>query len=214
VAGQRKRAKKLEGQSCEGRTRNDQATAEAGSGPGTVRSGVRRAGGYAFIKVQDGQRALTAFSAAQSVELSYNDQGQLVDRGETAGAAAIMDLLVKDWGYTVDKSEFNPADPMVNTASEYMFQMATISYHVLHGAYDITLDEDYTAADGTFYAAGTPIPFNVEGRYYSQFDRATRFRPQRGLAWKPTAGLVGGGCGCCDSLLAPDGAGRGGRWVA
>src|SRR3990172_3333037 len=107
------------------------------------------AGGYAYIKVQDGQKALNAFSAAQAVSLTYNDQGQLVDRGETAGAAAIMSLLTNDWGYTVDQAEFNPADPTVNTASEYMFQMATISYHVLNGTHNITLNHNYTAADGT-----------------------------------------------------------------
>lgn len=151
------------------------------------------AGGYAYIKVQDGQKALTSFSAAQSVKLSYNDEGVLVDRGEPEGAAAIMSLLTVDWGYTVDKAEFNPADPTVNTASEYMFQMATISYHVLHGTQNITLTEDYTAADGTFYAAGTPIPFNVDGRYYSQFDRSDAVQAAaRGLAWSPTAlGLIG-----------------------
>jgi hypothetical protein len=163
------------------------------------------AGGYAYIKVQDGQKALNAFSAAQSVELSYNDQGQLVDRGETAGAAAIMSLLTNDWGYTVDQAEFNPADPTVNTASEYMYQMATISYHTLHGTQNITLTEDYTAADGTFYAAGTPIPFDVDGRYYSQFDRTDPVQAAaRGLAWSPTAlalvGELGVGAATASSL--------------
>ena len=163
------------------------------------------AGGYAFLKVQDGQKALTAFSAAQSVKLAYNDQGQLVDRGETAGAQAIMDLLVKDWGYTVDNSELNPADPTVNTASEYMFQMATISYHVLNGTHEITLTEDYTAPDGIFYAAGTPIPFDVDGRYYSQFDRSDPVQAAaRGLAWSPTAlalvGELGVGAATASSL--------------
>lgn len=163
------------------------------------------AGGYAYIKVQDGQKSLNAFSAAQSVKLTYNAEGQLVDRGETAGAAAIMSLLTVDWGYTVDKSELNPADPIVNTASEYMYQMATISYHVLHGTQNITLDEDYTAADGTFYAAGTPIPFNVDGRYYSQFDRSDPVQAAaRGLAWSPTAlalvGQLGVGAATASSL--------------
>jgi hypothetical protein len=163
------------------------------------------AGGYAFMKVQDGQKALTVFSAAQSVKLSYNAEGQLVDRGETAGAIAIMSLLTNDWGYTVDKSELNPADPIVNTASEYMYQMATISYHVLHGTHEITLDEDYTAADGTFYAAGTPIPFDVNGRYYSQFDRSDPVQAAaRGLAWSPTAlalvGQLGVGAATASSL--------------
>ena len=163
------------------------------------------AGGYAFLKVQDGQRALTAFSAAQSVKLSYDDQGVLVDRGEPAQAQAIMNLLTVDWGYAVDRSEFNPADPTVNTASEYMYQMATISFHVLNGTQNITLDEDYTAADGTFYAAGTPIPFDVDGRYYSQFDRSDPVQAAaRGLAWSPTAlalvGQLGVGAATASSL--------------
>jgi hypothetical protein len=44
---------------------------------------------YAYIKVQDGQHSLVAFSTAQNVKLSYNDQGQLVDRGDVAESAAI-----------------------------------------------------------------------------------------------------------------------------
>ena len=166
---------------------------------------VVAAGGYAFMKVQDGQRSLNAFSAAQGVTLAYNDQGQLVDRGETAGATAIMALLTDDWGYTVNQAEFNPADPTVNPASEYMYQMATISYHVLHGTQNITLDEDYTAPDGTFYLAGTPIPFDVDGRYYSQFDRSDPVQAAaRGLAWSPTAlaliGELGVGAATASSL--------------
>ncbi|MDL2335013.1 MAG: hypothetical protein QFC55_03145 [Chloroflexota bacterium] len=151
------------------------------------------AGGYAFIKVQDGQKALNAFSAAQSVKLAYNDQGQLTDRGDAAAATAIMDRLTNEWGYTVDKSEFNPNDPTVNTASEYMYQMATISTHVLDMQIPITLTADYTAPDGTFYAAGTEIPFSVEGRYYSQFDRTDPVQAAaRGIAWSPTAlALIG-----------------------
>jgi hypothetical protein len=149
--------------------------------------------GYAYIKVQDGQRSLNAFSAAQSVKLSYNDQGQLVDRGTTEGAAAIMQLLIVDWGYPVQASELDPNDPIVNTGSEYMYQMATVSYHTLHGSHEIILDEEYTAPDGTVYAAGTPIPFDVNGRYYSQFDRSDPVQAAaRGLAWSPTAlALVG-----------------------
>jgi hypothetical protein len=161
------------------------------------------AGGYAYLKVQDGQRSLTAFSAAQSVSLSYDEQGQL--GGNSEEAQGIMSLLTDDWGYTVDMSEFNPADPTVNTASEYMYQMATISYHVLHGTQNITLDEDYTAADGTFYAAGSPIPFDVDGRYYSQFDRTDPVQAAaRGIAWSPTAlalvGELGVGAATASSL--------------
>ena len=130
------------------------------------------AAGYAFIKVQDGQRSLNAFSSAQGVQLSYNDQGQLVDRGTPEGAQAIMSLLVNDWGYPVDKAELNPNDPIINTGSEYMFQMATVAYHTLHGTQTVTLDEDFTAPDGTVYTAGVPYEIPVDGRYWAQFDRS------------------------------------------
>ena len=66
------------------------------------------AGGYAFVKVQEGQRSLNAFSAAQNVQLAYNDQGQLLDHGDAAAAAGIMNLLTKDWGYATNPADFNP----------------------------------------------------------------------------------------------------------
>ena len=151
------------------------------------------AGGYAYIKVQDGQHSLNAFSAAQNVKLTYNDQGQLVDRGETEGAAAIMSLLTNDWGYPVQSTELDPNDPIVNTGSEYMYQMATVAYHTLNGTQTVTLTEDYTAPDGTVYTAGTPIEFAVDGRYYADFDRTDPVQAAaRGQAWSPTAlALVG-----------------------
>ena len=163
------------------------------------------AGGYAYIKVNDGTKALNAFSAAQGVKLTYNDQGQLTSGGTTEEAATIMGRLTNEWGFTVDQADFNPADPIVNTASEYMFQMATISTHVLDMQIPITLTDDYTAADGTFYAAGTPIPFSVDGRYYSQFDRTDPVQAAaRGIAWSPTAlaliGQLGVGAATASSL--------------
>ena len=107
------------------------------------------AGAFAYLKVQDGQKSLNAFSAAQNVTLTYNEDGQLVDRGETQGAQAIMTLLKDDWGYPVATNELDPNDPVVNTASEYMYQMATIAYHTLHGTQTVVLPADVTAADGT-----------------------------------------------------------------
>jgi hypothetical protein len=144
-------------------------------------------GGYAFMKVQDGAKSLQAFSAAQNVTLTYNDQGQLVDRGETAGAQAIMTLLTDEWGYPVNKSELNPNDPVVNTASEYMYQMATISYHTLNGTQTVVLDADVTAADGTVYKAGT-YEFPIAHRYWSAFDRTNPIEAKaREQAWTGTA---------------------------
>ena len=145
------------------------------------------AGGYTLYKTQQGASALQAFSTAQNVKLSYNDQGQLVDRGETAGAAAIMSLLVNDWGYAVDKSELNPNDPLVNTASEYMYQMATISYHTLHGATTVTIPED-VVVDGQVVAKAGTYDFQNTGKYWTGFDRADPIQAAaREQLWTGTA---------------------------
>ncbi len=151
------------------------------------------AGGFAFFKVQEGSASLKAFSATQGVELTYNEDGQLIDRGETAGADAIMALLIDDWGYPVATSELDPADPVVNTASEYMYQMATVAYHTLHGTQTVVLEEDYTAADGTVYTAGTPYEIDVAGRYWAQFDRESPIDAAvRAQAWTGVAhALIG-----------------------
>ena len=37
-------------------------------------------GGFGYMQVQAGGNALQGFSKAENVQLSYNDQGQLVDR--------------------------------------------------------------------------------------------------------------------------------------
>jgi hypothetical protein len=146
------------------------------------------AGGYAFLKVQEGQRSLQAFSAAQGVELTYNEQGQLVDRGEVAGAQAIMALLTNDWGYATVPQEFDSNDPLVNTSSEYMYQMATVAYHTLHGTQTIVLDEDFTAPGGTVYTAGTPYEIPVDGRYWADFDRTNPIDAAvRAQAWTGVA---------------------------
>ncbi len=147
-------------------------------------------GGVAYAKVQAGYDSLHAFSKAQNVELSYNEDGQLTDRGETAGADAIMSLLVDDWKYPVVQSDFDPADPLVNTASEYMYQMATVSYHTLHGTQTVVLPED-TEYDGKLYKAGT-YDFDVNGRYWTGFNRENPIEGiARDQAWSGTAhGLI------------------------
>ncbi len=106
------------------------------------------------MKTQDGYSSLSAFSAAQGVELTYNDQGQLTDRGTPEGAQPIMSLLVDDWGYPVVAAELNPNDPLVNTASEYMYQMATVAYHTLHSTQEVILTED-VEYNGELFTAGT-----------------------------------------------------------
>jgi len=68
-------------------------------------------GGYTYAKTEEGAKSLEAFSAAQAVKLSYNDQGQLTDRGDPAEAEKILNLLTNDWGYPVVKADLNPNDP-------------------------------------------------------------------------------------------------------
>ncbi len=125
-------------------------------GAGLILAGVGFvvAGGVAYAKVQDGYDSLQAFSEAGERHLTYNDQGQLTDRGETTEADAIMALLADDWQYPVVNSDLDPDDPLVNTASEYMYQMATVAYHTLHGTQTVTLDEA-VEYNGETFAAGT-----------------------------------------------------------
>lgn len=161
------------------------------------------AGVYAFTQVQAGNDSLQSFSAAQNVTLSYNEDGQLVDRGTTEGAEAIMSLLEDDWGYPVNEADLDPNDPLVNTATEYMFQMATIGYHVLHGTQTVVLDEDVEYNGETFPAGEYEVVVNTIGSdervaaglggYWTDFDRMHPIEgPVRGQAWSGTAhGLFG-----------------------
>jgi hypothetical protein len=149
-------------------------------------------GGFAYYKTDQGAKSLQAFSAAQNVTLSYNEAGQLVDRGETEGAQAIMSLLTNDWGYKVDASELNPNDPLVNTASEYMYQMATITYHTLHAATTVTFPEDVVVDGKVVQAAGT-YDFQNTGKYWTGFDRTDPIQgAARDKVWTGTAlALIG-----------------------
>lgn len=149
------------------------------------------ASGYAYTQVKDGYSSLQAFSEAQDVTLSYNDEGQLVDRGTTEGADAIMSLLVDDWGYKVIETDLDPNDPLVNTATEYMYQMATVGFHVLNGTQTIVLAES-TEYNGETFAAGS-YEFAVDGRYWTGFDRKHPIEgPARSQAWNGTVhGLFG-----------------------
>jgi len=143
-------------------------------------------GAFVFARTYEGYNSLQALSAAQNVKLSYNDQGQLVDRGDTAEAQSILSLLRDEWKYPVNMADLNPNDPVVNTATEFMYQMATVSHHILSGTQTVVLPADVTAADGTVYKAGT-YEFNVDGRYFSQFNRANPIEGKaRDQAWSGT----------------------------
>jgi hypothetical protein len=149
------------------------------------------AGAFAFLKAQEGATSLRAYSEAQNVKLAYDANGKLGGENPEE-AAGIMKLLTEDWKYPVNTADLDSKDPLVNTASEYMYQMATINYHILTGTQTVVLTEDAKAADGTTVPAGT-YKFAVDGKYYSEFDRTNPIEgAARGLAWSGTAlGLIG-----------------------
>ncbi|MEZ5295953.1 MAG: hypothetical protein R2697_06675 [Ilumatobacteraceae bacterium] len=123
-----------------------------------------------------------------------------------------MQLLEDDWNFPVVESDLDPNDPLVNTATEYMYQMATINFHVLHGEQTVVLTADDIAAgiesgaldaDGTYngvveeYQGQVLEPgaytVPVDGRYWTGFARTDILDgPAREMAWTGTAhGLVG-----------------------
>jgi hypothetical protein len=172
------------------------------------------AAGYAYTKVQAGQDALNGFSAAQNLHLSYNEDGNLIDRGTEEGANAILKLLGEDWQFAIADGELDPNDPVVNTATEYMYQMATIGQHTLHGTQTVVLaervewdgDGDDSVVGATIYTpeslpdgwdwetAGEDAIFMpgayqvpIDGRYWEQFNRQHPLDgPARGQAWSGT----------------------------
>ena len=164
--------------------------------------------GVAYSKTQGGYGSLEAFSEAQNVELTYNEEGELTDRGATEGAQAIMDLLEDEWDFPVvmGKGGLDPDDPVVNNQSEYMYQMATIVYHTLTGTQTVDLTAEQIDAaiesgalepDGTYNGAveayqgqvlepgAYEVPVN--GRYWTEFERGDLLDgPAREAAWSGT----------------------------
>ena len=163
--------------------------------------------GVAYSKVQGGYGSLQAFSEAQNVKLNYNDQGQLTDGGKADGVALeIMKRLKDEWKFPVVASDLDPKNPLVNTATEFMYQMATITTHTLDGTQHVVLQEsDLTGTDGKvaatfdcngtqvavpspFPAAGVTCDFKVDGRYWTGFDRSIPVQAKaRDQAWSGTA---------------------------
>ncbi|MFW7413902.1 hypothetical protein [Demequina sp. SO4-18] len=148
-------------------------------------------GAFAALQVKAGNDSLQAFSEAQNVTLTYNEDGQLVDRGEVEGAQAIIDLVENDWNYSLKSWEMDANDPLVNTGSEYMYQMGLVAYHTLYGTNEVTLTEP-VEYNGETFEAGT-YEVATDGRYWADFDRMHPLEGQaREAAWTPTAhALIG-----------------------
>ena len=192
------------------------------------------ASGYTYLRTQESADSLQGFSEAQDVNLSYNDEGQLIDRGTTEGADAIIELLGETWRWPIVDSELDSDDPLVDTATEYMYQMATIAYHTLHGTQNVVLTQTVewdgdgdgeVAADAPVYSGGEWDPstsgedaiFNpgtyevpVNERYWTQFNRLHPLDgPAREQTWSGTVhGLFAQlGVGAVTASLAQVGVG-------
>ena len=123
------------------------------------------------------------------------------------GGQAIMSLLKDDWkNFPVVEGDMDPNDPLVNTASEYMYQMATISFHTLNGTQVVVLTADDIAAaigseqldaDGTYNGVVEAYQGQVleprELRRSGQRPLLDRLQPDRpprrprDMAWSGTA---------------------------
>lgn len=143
---------------------------------------------YGVPTAQSGLDSAQAMYADQGVTLSYNDDGELLDRGTPEGAQRIMALLEDTWRYPVDESNFDPNDPLVDTRDELMYQYAVIVYHVYHGQTTVTLGADdvpITYRGVTYEEAGdyeiAPMA------YYAELDRNHVIEGQLRSAWSPLA---------------------------
>jgi hypothetical protein len=151
-------------------------------------------GGIAAFKVKQGSDALNGFATAQNVNLTYDEAGNLLI-GTPEDTAAILAMLKDDWKYPVNNAELNSKDPLVNTGTEYMVQMATVTYHTLNGKTTVTLPAGSKDAEynGKTYHAGDTVEFQNDGRYWTGFDRSNAIEAAaRGQIWTATAhALVG-----------------------
>src|SRR3989344_3028286 len=144
--------------------------------------------GYGVPAAVNGLESAQALYAAQGVNLSYNAEGELVDRGAAEGAQNIMNLLEGEWDYPVNYKKFDPEDPLVNTRDELMYQFATISYHVMHTEVAVTLAEDQLPLEyrGETYTEPGEYMIAVE-KSYAQLDRTHPIESQLRAAWSPQA---------------------------
>jgi hypothetical protein len=192
------------------------------------------ASGYTYLQTQESADSLQGFSEAQDVQLSYNADGQLIDRGTPEGAEAILVLLGETWRWPIDEGELDPNDPLVDTATEYMYQMATIAYHTLHGTQTVVLtetaewdgdgeegisdeaqvyfggewDPNTMGEDAVFNPGTYEVPVNE--RYWTQFNRTHPLDgPARAQTWTGTVhGLFAElGVGAVTASLAQVGTG-------
>jgi len=143
-------------------------------------------GGYLYLTANAGLDSLETVYETQGRMMPYDDEGNFTDRGTVEGGDAILSLIENDWNFNLNRSNLDPADPLVNTPDELMVQYGIINYHTLHGTQTVVLAED-VEYHGVVYEAGShEVP--VDGRYFSDLDRSHPLEgPVRTQAWSPLA---------------------------
>lgn len=143
---------------------------------------------YGYPQARDGLDSAQAMYEAQGVKLTYNAEGQLVDRGTVEGAQQILRLLEVDFQYPVNHADLDPADPLVNTRTELMYEYATITYHVLHTSVPVKLDTSHVPITYRGVTYTEPGTYNITlEHYYARLDRTNPIERQLREAWSPLA---------------------------
>ena len=143
-------------------------------------------GTYLYTRANEGLDSLAAVYATQGRTMSYDEDGNFIDRGTKEAGDAILSLIEDDWQFPLNRGHLDPNDPLVNTPDELMVQYAIISYHTLHSMQTVVLESD-VEYEGVVYEAGT-YEFEVDGRYFSDFNRRHPIEGKaRDLAWSPLA---------------------------
>jgi len=127
---------------------------------------------YGAPRAKAGLDSAQAMYEAQGVTLSYNENGELTDRGTPEAAQAIMALLEDTWAYPVNHKNFDPDDPLINTRDELMFQFATLTQHILISERPVTLTEADVPIEyrGVNYTEPGTYMIQVDG-YFRDFNR-------------------------------------------
>jgi len=153
--------------------------------------GFAAAGGYTYLRVEEGSDSLRAVSRALNITIPYDEHGNLTDRGQTESADAILRLLRDDWRYPVDESALDPNDPIVNTATEYAYQVAAIVQRTGDSVVQVTLDVPVEYRGEVFEPGTYSVP--IAGRYWTELDPTHPLEgPASELAWTGTVrGVMG-----------------------
>jgi len=84
--------------------------------------GCIAAGGAVVFKAQEGLQSLQAVYRAQNIQMSYDEQGNFIDRGTVEDGNAILNLLAEDWQYPLNRKNLLRNHELYNPYSLYLYE--------------------------------------------------------------------------------------------